>query len=120
MSIEAVITPLDSHAAVGYSAEAMSSRLNLTEILGAPVFDSSGAEAGRVREVALCPQEDPTRISLLVVKTREGERVITPAQISSINGDVRARISSADFAAFTGPEGYFLLDRDLLDQQIID
>src|SRR5437868_5979820 len=94
--------------------------LNLSEILGAPVIDSSGAVAGRVREVALCPQEDPTRISLLVVKTRQGERVLTPGQISSINGDVRARVSAAEFEAFTGPEGYFLLDRDLLDQQVID
>src|SRR3954463_5804000 len=94
--------------------------LALSDLLGAPVWDSSGAMAGRVREVALCPQEDQVRISLLVVKTKVGERVLAPAQIAGINGDVRARIPVAEWAEFTGPEGYFLLDRDLLDQQIID
>jgi CBS domain-containing protein len=92
----------------------------LSDLLGAPVTDASGAVAGRVREVALCPQEDATRIALLVVTTRSGVRVLTPAQILGINGDVRTRVAASEWAAFTGPEGYFLLDRDLLDQQIID
>ena len=42
----------------------------LSDILGAVVVDSTGAVAGRVREVALSPQEDPIYVSLLVVKTR--------------------------------------------------
>ncbi len=94
--------------------------LVLSELLGAPVTDASGAFAGRVREVALCPQEDPVRVSLLVVKTKQGERALTPGQISRINGDVRARVPVSEWQPFSGPEGYFLLDRDLLDQQIID
>lgn len=94
--------------------------LALSDLLGAPVTDASGVVAGRVREVALSPQEDATRIALLVVKTRSGERALTPAQILGINGDVRARVSASEWAAFSGSEGYFLLDRDLLDQQIID
>jgi len=94
--------------------------LALSEILGATVVDSTGAVAGRVREVALCPQEDPIRISLLVVKTRQGERALAASQIRSINGDVRALVVTSEFQPFSSPEGYFLLDRDLLDQQIID
>jgi magnesium transporter len=92
----------------------------LSEILGATVVDSTGAVAGRVREVALSPQEDPNRISLLVVKTREGERVLAASQIGAINGDVRALVGTSELPPFSSPEGYFLLDRDLLDQQIID
>lgn len=94
--------------------------LALSEVLGAPVVDLSGAVAGRVREVALSPAEDPVRISALVVKTRAGERSLLPSQISSINGGIRARVAASEWPAFSGPEGYFLLDRDLLDQQIID
>jgi CBS domain-containing protein len=94
--------------------------LALSEILGAPVVDTSGATVGRVREVALCPQEDPVRVSLLVVKTKEGDRVLSPEQISSINGGIRSRNYVADWQPFGGPEGFLLLDRDLLDQQIID
>jgi CBS domain-containing protein len=92
----------------------------LSELLGAPVTDSSGAVSGRVREVALSPQEDAVRISFLVVKTRHGERTLIPDQITRINGDVRSRVSAAEWLPFAGSEGYFLLDRDLLDQQIID
>jgi magnesium transporter len=94
--------------------------LALSDLLGAPVTDPSGAAAGRVREVALSPQEHVSRVSFLVVKTREGSRVLSPGEIEGINGDVRARVDSARWHPFAGPEGYFLLDRDLLDQQIID
>lgn len=94
--------------------------LALSEILGAAVVDASGASVGRVREVALSPQEDPARVALLVVKTRDGEKTVTPGQIAGINGDVRIRVPGSDLPPFSGPEGYFLLDRDLLDQQIID
>ena len=95
--------------------------LALSEILGAPVMDTSGATVGRVREVALCPQEDPIRISMLVVKTKHyGDRVLQPSHISSINGGVRSNNYATDWAPFAGPEGFLLLERDLLDQQIID
>jgi magnesium transporter len=94
--------------------------LALSDLLGAPVTDISGAVGGRVREVAVCPQEDPIRISLLVVKTRQGERVLMLDQVARINGNVQARIPFSEWQAFSGAEGYFLLDRDLLDQQIID
>lgn len=94
--------------------------LTLSELLGAPVLDASGRRIGRVREVALSPQEDPARIALLVVKTRQGEQTLAMNQIASINGGVYARVAASELRPFSGPEGYFLLDRDLLDQQIID
>jgi len=96
------------------------SNLALSEILGAAVIDTSGATVGRVREVALCPQEDPNMIAMLVVKTKQGDRALVPGHISSINGGVRSNNYAADWQPFTGPEGYLLLERDLLDQQIID
>ena len=46
----------------------------LSELLGAPVYDPSGA-AGRVREVALAPQEDRTRVASLIIKTKTGNRM---------------------------------------------
>lgn len=95
-------------------------QLALSEILGSPVIDTSGTIVGRVREVALCPQEDPVRVSLLVVKTRDGQRAIKPSQISDINGRVQSNVAVSQWQPFTSGEGYFLLDRDLLDQQIID
>jgi magnesium transporter len=96
------------------------SALALTELLGAPVIDSAGQTRGRVREVALAPQEDRVRISLLIVKTREGDRVLPLRSIASINGGVHASNGFADWTSSNGIEGLFLLERDLLDQQVID
>src|SRR5271168_3807868 len=94
--------------------------LALSELLGATVYDPSGAFSGRVREVALAPQEDRSKISSLIVKTKAGNRVLPFAAVSSINGGVRATTAAAEWPAVNGTEGLFLLERDLLDQQVID
>lgn len=94
--------------------------LALSELLGTTVYDPSGAASGRVREVTLAPQEDRARISSLIVKTKSGNRILPFAAIAQINGGVRTSTSSADWPAADGTEGLFLLERDLLDQQVID
>lgn len=91
----------------------------LSELLGAPVMDASGTQSGRVREVALTPAEDPVHISTLIVRTKEGNRLLPIGDVSSLNGVIRANSSAANWATVDG-EGFFLLERDLLDQQIID
>jgi sporulation protein YlmC with PRC-barrel domain/flagellar motility protein MotE (MotC chaperone) len=96
------------------------SQLALTELLGAPVFDSAGKSSGRVREVALTPQEDRVRISTLIIKTRSGDRLLPFNAVTAINGGIRASTSSDDWTPANGMEGLFLLERDLLDQQVID
>ena len=95
------------------------STLALTELLGAPVAETSGAHCGRVREVALTPAEDRSRVSSLIVRTKQGDRLLPLAAVSSVNGGIRA---SSPASEWPGPEaeGLFLLERDLLDQQIID
>ncbi len=93
--------------------------LALSELLGATVYDPTGA-AGRVREVALAPQEDRSRVASLIVKTRSGNRVLPFAAISAINGGIRATTAMGEWHEADGTEGLFLLERDLLDQQVID
>src|SRR5579864_3008261 len=93
--------------------------LVLSELLGAPVYDPSGA-AGKVREVALAPQEDRSRVTSLIVKTKTGNRVLPFAAIATINGGVRTNTGSQEWPTVNGTEGLFLLERDLLDQQVID
>ena len=93
--------------------------LALSDLLGATVYDPTGA-AGRVREVALAPQEDRARVSSLIVKTRSGNRVLPFAAISAIDGGIRATTTVAEWHEANGAEGLFLLERDLLDQQVID
>ena len=96
------------------------SELALTELLGAPVFDSAGTSSGRVREVALAPQEDRVRISVLIVKTPAGDRLLPLQAVRSIDGGVRASTTLTEWSPANGTEGLFLLERDLLDQQVID
>jgi magnesium transporter len=93
--------------------------LALSELLGATVYDPSGA-SGHVREVTLAPQEDRSRVSSLIVKTKSGNRVLPLASVSAINGGIRATTAAADWPIVNGNEGLFLLERDLLDQQVID
>jgi sporulation protein YlmC with PRC-barrel domain/CBS domain-containing protein len=94
--------------------------LPLSELLGAMVYDPSGAATGRVHEATLAPQEDRTRIASLIVKTKSGNRVLPFSAISAVNGDIKTSTSPSDWPAANGAEGLFLLDRDLLDQQVID
>jgi magnesium transporter len=95
------------------------STLALTELLGAPVTELSGAHCGRVREVALSPADDPARVSNLIVRTKHGDRVLPFSAISSVNGGIRATSPASDWVP-PQADGLFLLERDLLDQQIID
>jgi magnesium transporter len=91
----------------------------LTELLGATVYDPSGA-AGRVREVTIAPQEDRSRVASLIVKTKSGNRVLAFSSIAAINGGIRANTAAGEWPAADATEGLFLLERDLLDQQVID
>jgi magnesium transporter len=83
--------------------------VSLSELLGLTVYDASGAVSGRVHEVAVTPQEDHCRVSLVIVKTPSG-----------INGGIHASTAAADWVSADGSEGLLLLSRDLLDQQVID
>ncbi|HET9305646.1 MAG TPA: CBS domain-containing protein [Candidatus Sulfotelmatobacter sp.] len=91
--------------------------LALSELLGATVYDPSGA-AGRVREVSLAP--DRSRIASLIVKTKSGNRLLPFSAVSEINGGIRVTTGAREWPIANGTEGLFLLERDLLDQQVID
>jgi len=92
----------------------------LSELLGASVRDVTGAVRGRVREIAIAPQDHPTRIAYLIVKTPDGERILPPDCIKSAGATVRAATDAAQWERFSPSDGLLLLKRDLLDQQIID
>src|SRR4029077_3874677 len=92
----------------------------LTELLGTPVFDTAGSRCGKVREVALIPQEDRARVAILIIRTSTGDRLLPFVSVTSINGGIRTDSPTTDWAKREGAEGMLLLGRDLLDQQVID
>ncbi len=99
----------------------MREEIALSSILGASVYDSSGAFAGHVREVAIFPQEDSNHISDFIVKTREGDRLLPSRQVKTLIGSaIQVNGSAHDWQPLSSSEGMLLLERDLLDQQIID
>jgi magnesium transporter len=92
----------------------------LSELLGAPVRDASGAVRGRVREIAIAPQDHATRVAYLIVTVADGERTLTPDDITTAGAGVRANTNFSQWARVPALDGVLLLKRDLLDQQIID
>lgn len=96
------------------------STISLSELLGLAVYDQDGANIGRVREVALVPQDDRSKIASLIVKTGTGPRILPCTAIARIEGGVRTSTAARDWLPANGAEGLFLLSRDLLDQQVID
>jgi CBS domain-containing protein/sporulation protein YlmC with PRC-barrel domain len=95
--------------------------ITLSTILGAPVYDGAGQLAGHVREVALSPREDAGSISDLIVKTKEGDRMLSTKSVAGVEGRaVKAKGKADEWPPLVSSEGLLLLERDLLDQQIID
>src|SRR3954465_15604385 len=86
----------------------------LSELLGAAVRDASGAVRGRVREIAVAPQDHPTRIAYLVVRTADGERMLPHDAIKSAGASVRSSNDAAQWEKYTTTDGVLLLKRDLL------
>jgi magnesium transporter len=110
-----------------HSEENMAGEIALSSILGAPVYDVSGVLAGHVREVAISPQDDPARISDLVVKTPAGDRLLPAKAVRALERSavlatmvVRTTGKAEDWPPLVSSGGMLLLERDLLDQQIID
>jgi CBS domain-containing protein/sporulation protein YlmC with PRC-barrel domain len=92
----------------------------LSELLGATVRDASGTVRGRVREVAVAPQEHPTRIAFLIVHTGDGERMLPAGALRACGATVRTDSEASSWERYSASDGVLLLKRDLLDQQIID
>jgi sporulation protein YlmC with PRC-barrel domain len=92
----------------------------LSELLGAGVRDAGGTVCGRVREAAVAPQDHPTRVAYLIVRTSDGEQVLPATDISSVGGTVRASTDRSRWEPYAPSNGVLLLKRDLLDRQIID
>jgi magnesium transporter len=93
----------------------------LSELLGSPVLDASGEVSGRVREVALYPTDNTSQVAGFIVRTAKGDRMLSSHQVASVEArSVRSSASAADWGQLHSSEGFLLLERDLLDQQIID
>lgn len=96
--------------------------LNATELLGAATYDSAGHYVGRVKEMFIVPSEQPNRISrLLLSRGRYRPLVARHDQIGTVApGRIHLTTDESALELFHPNEAWLAVQKDLLDQQIID
>ncbi len=107
------------------AAMSATERTSVSALMGAPVIDADGKTFGRVSEFAVAPLVDAGRVKGLVVKRANAGRGAKPSlvAIADLKRDSAGNLQllqGANTSAMTAADDYLLLERDLLDQQIID
>lgn len=97
---------------------------SVSALLGVPVADAAGRTVGRVHEFAVSPMTDANHVQALVLRPAgmgRDKRVLAPVVDLELgeSGGLRLR-SGVKPNPMPQDDGYLLLERDLLDQQIID
>ena len=94
--------------------------VHLSLFLGTPVVDAAGRSLGRIREVAITPGAQPPAISELIWGGRNDLKAVAPAGMQQTPSGALLLRGDAHPRPFSMGEPLLLLDRDLMDQQIID
>ena len=96
--------------------------LHATEVLGAEAYDQLGNFVGRVKEMFIVPDEQPNRVSrLLLSRGKFRPLVARYDQVESVvPGRVNLTTDEGALELFQPNEGWLAVQKDLLDQQIID
>lgn len=100
-------------------------RTSVSALLGSAVADAQGGTLGHVREFAVAPSVDAAHIHGIVLRLASAPRgkrpslvLISQLQLSP-GGDMQLREDEQP-TPLQEDDDYLLLERDLLDQQIID
>ena len=100
-------------------------KTSVSALMGAAVIDAQGGAYGRVREVAVAPSIDASHVFGMVLRLASAKRGDRPSLVPvtdlqfTADGQMQLRDTAAP-AILSDDETYLLLERDLLDQQIID
>jgi CBS domain-containing protein len=98
---------------------------SVSALMGVPIGDASGRTLGHVREFAVSPRVDANHVQGLVVKLIGASRSDGLSMVASGDleltaaGGLRMR-GQATPTPLPKEDSFLLLERDLLDQQIID
>jgi magnesium transporter len=97
-------------------------QLYATELMGAEAYDAQGNFVGRVREFFIEPAEQPNRIShFLLSRGKFQPLVARHDQVASLApGTMRLSVGERALALYEPNESLLAVQKDLLDQQIID
>src|ERR1700679_4327784 len=100
-------------------------RTSVSALMGTAVVDAKGSAFGHVREFAAAPSVDASHVYGMVLKLASAKRGDRPSLVPipelqfPAAGQMQLR-ETANPTTLSDDETYLLLERDLLDQQIID
>ncbi|MGB2632525.1 MAG: CBS domain-containing protein [Candidatus Acidiferrum sp.] len=96
--------------------------LYATELMGSAAYDAQGNYVGRVREFFIEPAEQPNRVShFLISRGRFQPLVARYEQVAKVvPGRIDLNASERALDAYQPNEAWLAVQKDLLDQQIID
>jgi sporulation protein YlmC with PRC-barrel domain len=95
-------------------------RVSLTAMLGTPVTDTQGNIRGRIKDIAVATGAEAGRVAGLVLKTRQGLRIVPSLQVMETPAGTLELRSPGALSPLNGDENYLFLQQDLIDRQIID
>jgi CBS domain-containing protein/sporulation protein YlmC with PRC-barrel domain len=96
--------------------------LHATELLGSVAYDAQGNFVGRVRELFIEPADQPNRVaSYLLGRGKYQPLVARYDQVGSVvPGTMHLNVGEKSLQEYHPNEGWLAVQKDLLDQQIID
>jgi len=100
-------------------------RTSVSTLLGASILDTQGRVFGRLKEFAVSPATDASHVHSILVRKEGARRSDKLSQIPvhdlhlGPTDHIRLQTSEPP-PLLTGDDSFLLLERDLLDQQIID
>ncbi|MDP9170163.1 MAG: CBS domain-containing protein [Acidobacteriota bacterium] len=99
---------------------ATSDFLYFTEIIGMPVYDLKHRRIGRVRDAAIVPLIHPARVDRFLVGAGGSWLSVRYDQIATVSLRGGIELSNERLYPYHSDEYMLRIQRDLLDQQIID
>ncbi len=94
--------------------------LYFTEMIGLPVYDLKRRRIGRVRDAAIVPLIHPARVDRFLVGAGASWLSVRYDQISTVSMKGGIQLSNEKLYPYHSDEYMLRIQRDLLDQQIID
>src|SRR2546422_5188799 len=93
-----------------------------TELMGAKTYDVAGNFVGRVREFFIEPAEAPNRVSHYLLSRGNYQPLVAKHnQVASVAaGKIQLNVSERALELYRPNESWLAVQKDLLDQQIID
>src|ERR1700746_183049 len=96
--------------------------LYATELMGAKAYDAQGNYVGKIREFFIEPADQPNRVARYLLSRGNFQPLgARDDQVASVQpGDVRLNVNEKALEPYEPNEAWLAVQKDLLDQQIID